>query len=154
MNIPGSIAVLLILTGCAGSQDPSPHPLPTSPLQREVAAMDDSLSSSFNAHSLGGLMALFAPDVEFYHDGQGLQRFAEVQAGFAGLFAANNGIVRARVGLMTVYPVPNFGALAIGKHQFCHTERGRQDCGAYNFAMVWRLQADGWKIARVLSYGH
>ena len=116
--------------------------------------MDDSLSASFNAHDLAALMSLFAPDLEFYHDTGGLQSFQAVQTGFRNLFANGNDIRRERVGALEVYPVPNYGAIEIGTHRFCHTERGRLDCGSFRFVQLWRREAEGWRIARVVSYGH
>jgi hypothetical protein len=53
-----------------------------------------------------------------------------------------------------VYPVNNFGAMEIGAHKFCHLENGKQDCGTFKFAMIWKKTEDGWKISRVISYGH
>src|SRR5579859_4967863 len=143
--------------GCAGSVHPNFEGLrgqapDSSALYRTVKRMDDSLSVAFNAHNLDGLMALFAPDLEFYHDLNGLQSFAMVKTGFGGMFAQNNGIRRELVaGTFRVYPINNYGAIELGSHRFCHEENGRSDCGAFAFAMVWRRQADTWKITRVLS---
>jgi hypothetical protein len=100
-------------------------------------------------------MALFADDIEFYHDTNGLQHRAEVQAGFGGLFAQGNGITREIVpGTLKVYELKDYGLLAVGAHRFCHDENGKQDCGTFEFAQVWRKRGNDWKISRVLSYGH
>jgi ketosteroid isomerase-like protein len=127
---------------------------PPDSLYHEIQALDDSLSATFNAHEIDALMALFASDVEFYHDAGGLQHFNAVKAGFTSLFAKNNGIRRERVGALEAYPIPDFGAIEIGTHRFCHEENGRTVCGTFKFVHVWRRRADGWKLARVVSYGH
>jgi hypothetical protein len=44
--------------------------------------------------------------------------------------------------------------MEIGRHRFCHKENGKDDCGSFGFAMVWRKTGASWKISRVLSYGH
>jgi hypothetical protein len=100
-------------------------------------------------------MALFTDDLEFYHDLGGLQRHADVTKGFAGLFAQGNDIRRElEPGSLRVFPIKGYGAIELGRHRFCHTERGRLDCGTFGFVQVWR-QVDGrWRIARVVSYGH
>ncbi len=116
--------------------------------------MDDTLSAAFNAHNLDELMSLFAPDVEFYHDIQGRQDFAMVRKGFGGLFSQNNGIRRERVGPLSIYPIPDYGAIEIGVHRFCHPESGKIDCGTFNFVQVWRRDSTRWRLARVISYGH
>jgi ketosteroid isomerase-like protein len=50
--------------------------------------------------------------------------------------------------------IANFGAVLFGAHRFCHVENGKDDCGVYKFAHVWKKTADGWKITRVITYGH
>jgi ketosteroid isomerase-like protein len=116
--------------------------------------MDDSLSAAFNAHNANALMSLFATDLEFYHDTQGVQDYQAVSAGFRSLFASNSNIRRERVGALEVYPVRGYGAIEVGAHKFCHTEGGRRDCGTFKFVQLWRREMSGWKIARVVSYGH
>ena len=116
--------------------------------------MDDSMTATFNAHRADALMSLFASDVEFYHDVQGLQDDQAVSAGFHGLFTSGSDIRRERIGALEVYPVHSYGAIEIGAHRFCHTEGTRQDCGTFKFVHVWRRASSGWKIARVVSYGH
>lgn len=116
--------------------------------------MDDTISLSFNAHDLDGLMSLFARDVEFYHDTQGLQDFRKLRQGFSALFSRNKDISRERVGTLEVYPIPGYGALEIGVHRFCHEESGRRDCGSFAFTQVWRHDPTRWHLTRVISYGH
>ena len=123
-------------------------------LAADIRAMDDRMTAAFNAHDADALMSLFSPDVEFYHDGQGLQDFKAVSAGFRGLFASGSDIRRQRLDPLEVYPVPGYGALEVGTHRFCHTEGSRQDCGAFEFVQVWKRDSTGWKITRVISYGH
>ena len=45
-------------------------------------------------------------------------------------------------------------AIEIGAHRFCHREKGRITCGTCRFVHVWKQTDQGWKIARVVSYGH
>ena len=71
-------------------------------------------------------MGLFSPDLEFYHDTDGLQLFAEVRTGFGNLFAQNSGITRQLVsGTLQVFPVAKYGAIELGAHRFCHDEKGQ-----------------------------
>jgi len=127
---------------------------PQRPLQAEISGLDDSLSAAFNAHNADALMSLFARDLEFYHDTQGVQNYQAVSAGFRSLFGSNSDIQRERVGALEVYPVRAYGAIEVGTHRFCHTAGGRRDCGTFKFVQVWRREISGWKIARVVSYGH
>lgn len=145
----------IALGACQSSAPHRPAPTPAeSSLDGEIRAMDDSLSAAFNAHNADALMSLFTSDVEFYHDTQGLQDYQAISAGFHAMFKGGSDIRRQRVGPLEVYAVRGYGAIEVGEHRFCHTEDGRQDCGTFKFLQVWRRGSNGWKIARVVSYGH
>jgi hypothetical protein len=128
------------------------HP---SQLYDTIYHMDSLLFDAFNAHDVDKLKSLFTTDLEFYHDLGGLTNYVENMESFKQNFAKNNGLHRVLVdGSLEVYPVKDYGAMEIGEHKFCHLENGRQDCGTFKFAMVWKRTENGWKISRVMSYGH
>lgn len=113
------------------------------------------MSDAYNAHDVDGLMAIFAPELEFYHDTGGKLDYAQVRTGFANVFANNRDIRRELVeGSLEVYPIKDFGAIELGTHRFCHTEDGKPDCGTFRFLQIWRLQDGQWQVTRVVSYGH
>jgi ketosteroid isomerase-like protein len=148
------LASAVFIVACTRTSAPvSTTPVPDQALLPEIRGMDDSLSAAFNAHDANGLMSLFARDLEFYHDTQGLQNFEAVIAGFRALFASSD-IRRERVGSLEVYRVRGYGAIEVGTHRFCHTEASWQDGGTFKFVQLWRRDANGWIIARVVSYGH
>lgn len=75
--------------------------------------------------------------------------------GLKGMFDQNNGIRRDLVpGSLEVYPIRDYGAIEIGAHRFCHVENGKDDCGTFKFVQIWQKQQRGWKVTRVVSYGH
>lgn len=166
MSNPRAIRVIAIaaaalqLSSCAArvstvaSQPLSAEPA-TTPLFGEILRLDGLMSDAFNRHDLDALMALFTSDLEFYHDTGGLQSFTAVRTGFQSLFGQNNGIRRNLVpGTFRVFPVKDYGAVELGRHQFCHEENGGTDCGTFEFIQVWRKDGGEWKIARVISIGH
>jgi len=55
-----------------------------------------------------------------------------------------------------IFPVPGYGALEIGTHHFYEYRADGTETldAAPRFANVWKKTLDGWKLARVLSYGH
>lgn len=141
--------VSLLPVGAAKAQSVSQE------LHAEVAAADSIMFGAFNARDLATLKAMFTKDLEFYHDQSGFTSYEENMAAFEDLFARNDGLRRDLVpGSLEVYPVKNYGAMAIGRHTFCHMEGGEEDCGTFPFAMVWRKDGEAWKVSRVLSYGH
>ena len=120
-----------------------------------LTRVDTEIFDAFNKHDVDKLMSFFTEDLEFYHDSGGLSKYAETAEGFRKMFAGSPDIRRdLEPGSLQVYPIKDYGAMEIGRHRFCHKENGKDDCGTFGFAMVWRKTGDSWKISRVLSYGH
>jgi len=158
-----ALTVLLAMLALAGSAhgaevaptDATAQPPDAAALLEVVAELDRKMFDAYNAHDLDKLMAMFADDLEFYHDNGGLLGFEQVKAGFTSVFANNRDIRRELVaGSLEVYPIKGFGAIEIGAHRFCHTENGAADCGTFRFLQVWRLADGAWKVSRTVSYGH
>jgi ketosteroid isomerase-like protein len=124
-------------------------------LVKTIARMDAEIFDAFNAHDVDKLMSYFTEDLEFYHDTGGLGTYRQNAEDFKKMFASTPDIHRDLVKeSLEVYPIKDYGAMEIGQHRFCHKENGKDDCGTFGFAMVWRKVGDSWKISRVLSYGH
>lgn len=120
-----------------------------------IARMDGAIFGAFNAHDVDRLMSLFTDDLEFYHDTGGLTDHRQSAESFKNMFAGTPDIRRDLVkGSLEVYPIKDHGAIEIGEHRFCHKENGKDDCGTFKFAMIWRNTGESWKISRVISYGH
>ena len=120
-----------------------------------IARMDSAIFDAFNVHDVDRLMAMFTDDLEFYHDTGGLTDYQQTKGSFKKMFASTPDIRRDLVkGSLEVYPIKDHGAIEIGEHRFCHKENGKDDCGTFKFAMIWRKSGESWKISRVISYGH
>lgn len=138
-----------------------PGPSPISPETRElfetISRMDAQLFDAFNAHKLDAVMSMFADDVEFYQDNDGVSDYTQTKNDFGKMFASVPDIKRELVpGSLEVYPIKDYGAIEIGTHRFCHKEKGKDapECGSFKFIHVWRKIDNAWKISRVISYGH
>lgn len=122
-----------------------------------VDALDRAFFDSFNRCADPGELArheaLLDASLEFYHDKGGAdfgsaKYLASVKANVCGKFE------RQRVpGTLRVYPIPNFGAIALGVHVFCPFDTGRCE-GAGDFLMVWKQDGERWRVTRTLSYAH
>ena len=124
-------------------------------LYKEIASMDSVLFNAFNTRNIEQFKKLFTEDLEFYHDKGGLTNY-EHTIGFLKTTAeANNQLKRELVkGSLEVYPIPEYGAMEIGAHTFCHLENGKQECGTFRFVHIWQKKNGEWRISRVVSYGH
>lgn len=124
-------------------------------LYKEIARMDSVLFDAFNNQDLDAIRHLFAEDLEFYHDKDGLSSYQQTMESLAGLFQQNMGLRRELVkGSLEVYPVKDYGAIEVGTHTFSHMENGRLVEGTFEFVHVWRKENGRWKVSRVISYGH
>ena len=121
----------------------------------EIAHMDSVVFNAFNSRDTTTFKKLFTEDLEFYHDKGGLTGYDETIAFMRSTAQNNNGLRRDLVpGSLEVYPIPNYGAMEIGSHTFCHQEDGKQDCGTFKFVHIWKRVGNEWKISRVVSYNH
>ena len=147
---------LLIVSGFIANVAPAEAPAKEQDeLFKAIARMDAAVFDAFNGHDVDRLMSYFTEDLEFYHDTGGLSTYRQNAEDFKKMFASTPDIRRDLVKeSLEIYPIKDYGAMEIGQHRFCHKENGKDDCGTFGFAMVWRKVGDSWKISRVLSYGH
>jgi len=93
--------------------------------------------------------------LSFFHDQGGLTDYAYTIQSLKNAVSRNDGLRRELVpGSLEIYPIPDYGAMEIGAHTFCHQENGKQDCGTFKFVHIWKKTGNEWKITRVVSYGH
>lgn len=150
-----TLCIVALITTAAG-QTPEPSSTAGShELFDTIARLDTKIFDAFNAHDAEALMAMFTDDLEFYQDNDGVKNYQECFEDFRKMFANTPDIRRDLVkGTLKIYPIKNFGAIEIGAHRFCHKENGQDECGVFEFVMLWKQTADTWKISRVVSYGH
>jgi ketosteroid isomerase-like protein len=147
-------ATLILVTACAFAQSPA-RVSDSRALFDTIAQADAAIFSAFNAHDAALLMSFFTKDVEFYHDKDGLNDYAQTAEGFKKLFASAPDITRELVaGSLEVYPLKDDGAIEVGQHRFTHKENGQEETGSFKFVQIWRKTGGQWKLSRVISYGH
>ena len=124
-------------------------------LRDTVLALDKQLFNAFNERDVDTFKRMFDEDIEFFHDIGGLSDYDQAITNTAQLFERDTGLTRELLlDTVSIYPVPDFGAIQVGKHRFCHPENGVMDCGTFDFLHIWRQQEDSWTLVRVVSYGH
>ena len=118
----------------------------------------------FDGCDPGRLAAMLTPDFEMYHDRDGV--VARSSEAFVRQYGADcvgrqaPDAWRSRRELvaatLNVHPVPGFGAIEDGEHLFYerHGDGPERLAGRARFTQLWQLTPDGWRLARVFSYGH
>lgn len=130
------------------------HPsIPDAELPAIIAKLDQKHFDAFNSCDTETLSALYAPDVEFFHDlsGRILNHEQFIQAVKKNIC----GKVQRRLlpGTMEVYPMARIGAIQMGRH--CFAVAGKAECVQQGrYYILWRFDGTSWQISKVFSYDH
>lgn len=129
----------------------------TDTLTSDLRALDAQLFDSFNRCAEPAQLALhgdfFATDVEFYHDQGGVTWDRASMLANTRNNACGNYTRQLQANSFRAFPVATFGAITQGVHSFCRQDSGACE-GEADFVMVWQQTPDGWRVTRVLSFGH
>jgi ketosteroid isomerase-like protein len=165
-----SVALAWLAMGtCAIAAEPNggarAGPRQTQELYDEIAEMDRVLFAAvFDTCDTARLSTLVTDDLEFFHDKDGLSstsgaQFVKAIAGTCERQKTGEDY-RARrdlvPGSMKVYPLNNYGAIEVGRHRFYQLLPGKPEklVEVSQFTNVWKKDAGGWRLSRVLSYDH
>lgn len=133
----------------------SPYAQTTQDLQNEILAMDKLLFEAFNSCDIKVMSKVLDQDLEFYHDKGGLTNHSQTMRATKNNCNDKLGLIRTLLPEFTsIFPVSEYGAIQEGRHQFCHLENGKNECGTFKFVHIWKLAKDKWTITRVISYDH
>lgn len=107
---------------------------------------------------------MITKDLEFYHDQGGVvatsdSAFVALLTGLCARQAAGQDYKIRRTLVPETFEVeaiPGYGAVATGVHRFWKRAVGKPDepTGIAKFLVLWKKGADGWRMARVISYNH
>jgi hypothetical protein len=141
--------LILVLLGSLSAQLPPDHELAV-----KVNALDRELFGAFNTCDLVKFQSLLDPDVEFFHDKNGLSTGASTVT--AQVKSNVCGKVRREVvpGSVEVYPLDGIGALQIGRHRFYNPATSTTPSGEAKFIHLWKSSNGTWQLLRVISFDH
>lgn len=144
------LAFAVCLSFAALAKDPAPTPA------ERAAAFDRDFFSAFNTCDLKTLAALTAPDLEFFHDLNGILRgrdafIASVEKNVCRKFSRE-----PVAGTQEAWPLGKDGLIYSGTHRFCSASnaatKGCQGSGRYLHVLMER--EGKLIISRVVSYDH
>jgi hypothetical protein len=145
--VPPLLLLLLLVTPVA--QLPSDHQL-----AMRVNALDQELFGAFNTCDLEKFQSLLDPNVEFFHDKNGLSTGARVVTDQVKQNVC--GKVRRELvpDSVEVFPMDGFGALQTGRHRFYNPAASTTPSGEARFIHLWRNTSGNWQLFRVISFDH
>ncbi|WP_198661739.1 nuclear transport factor 2 family protein [Lewinella sp. IMCC34183] len=146
-------AALLFCATCAlPAQAPIPDYHPSdSTLYAEILAMDQRYFDAYNTCDLATQEAIYADDLEFYHDRGGLATskpdlLRAIEQNICG--KVKRFLLPETV---EVHPIPGFGAVELGYHRFENAEEPEAPSVPSRFVTVWKRDGDRWLMSRVIS---
>ncbi|TSD64178.1 nuclear transport factor 2 family protein [Inquilinus sp. KBS0705] len=113
--------------------------------------MDSVYFNAYNTCDMATQAAIYADSLEFYHDRGGLSTSKK------DLLEALKKNICGKVtrllvkGSVEVYPIPGYGAVQIGLHQFINHVESETPSKPDKFIVIWRLRDTKWQITRVVS---
>jgi hypothetical protein len=126
-------------------------------LAQTISQLDSEVFDAFNLCAdpaqLQRHAGFFSESVEFYHDKSGVTWNRADMLANTKKHACGNYTREVIPGSLVVHPIKGYGAIELGTHRFCQSATRTCD-GLADFTMVWQQTDAGWRITRVLSYGH
>jgi uncharacterized membrane protein YvbJ len=165
MRIFSSKAIMLVLISLAlvtsaNAQASNGSAAEAKQLYDTIAALDASFFEAYNTCNVAKMESYFAEDVEFFHDKGGLAttRKSVMEIIKTNLCEESGNRVRRELvkGSLEVYPIKDYGAVAVGSHRFYLTQKGQKEQldGIAKFANIWQKKDGQWRMSRVISYDH
>ena len=126
-----------------------------SSLFNTIYLLDSTWFAAFNKKDVKVFSTYVDRSLEFYHDKTGLTDYEYNIKAFDNILKNVPDLKRTLLKeTMEVYPIPNYGAVQIAQHRFCHMENGKMDCGIFKFIHIWKKTDNGWKVTRIISVDH
>jgi hypothetical protein len=156
------LATALLTASCSTSKaNKSNQVSDYSPVSKDlydtIAHFDAIFFNAFNTRNFEELRTLISQNLEFYHDLGGVTNYDQNMDAFKKTFESERRVRRELVkGTLEVYPIKDYGAVETGIHRFYGTEKGEQEklSSEAKFVQIWQKKEGGWKITRIISYGH
>lgn len=117
----------------------------------EIETMDKQFFDAYNNCDLKKQEALYADDIEFFHDKGGLMTSkAEILDGTKKHICGK--VTRQLIaGSLEVYPIKNYGAVEIGFHRFFNNQEPEAESKPSKFIIMWKNDNGNWCITKVVS---
>lgn len=120
-------------------------------LQDIIVQLDSKFFGAYNSCDSVVLEEMIAEDLEFYHDLGGLST-SKAQIIQALKDNICNKVTRELIeGTIEVYPIPGYGAIQMGWHQFHNSQEPNAIPKPSKFVTIWKQKGDEWLMARVIS---
>lgn len=120
-------------------------------LHNTIVELDKKFFDAYNTCDTLVHEELISEDLEFYHDQGGLVT-SKIQLIDALKDNICNKVSRELIeGTIEVYPIPGYGAIQMGWHQFHNSQEQNSKPKPSKFVTIWKQDGVLWQITRVIS---
>ncbi|MCJ7466783.1 MAG: nuclear transport factor 2 family protein [Maribacter sp.] len=120
-------------------------------LYHEIARMDSIYFEAYNTCDMVKQAAIYADNVEFYHDQGGLSTSKKAILESIEKNICHKVTRELVPGSIEVYPIKDFGAVEIGLHKFHNSQEPDAVPKPSKFIVIWEQKDHNWLISRVIS---
>lgn len=122
-------------------------------LYKTIVSLDSAFFGAYNTCdvNLETYADFYTDDVEFYHDKGGFTNSKAELVESTRKFICGKVTRELIKGSIEVYPIANYGAVEMGLHRFHNNTEPKHKPTVGRFTIVWKKEADTWKIAKVIS---
>lgn len=122
-------------------------------LYETIVALDSTFFAAYNTCDvhLEEYGSFYSDDIEFYHDNGGVMTSKQAIIDATKKYVCGKVTRELVKGSLEVYPIKDYGAVAIGLHIFHNREEPDAAPKASRFTVFWKKVNNEWKIAKVIS---
>ncbi len=142
---------LLILFSFASCKSKKGYVPDDKALYNTIVAMDSLFFDAYNHCDLEKQTAIYADDIEFYHDTGGLMTSKKDIVDATEKYICGKVTRELVKGSIEVYPIKDYGAVEMGYHKFYNNQEPDAPSHPSKFIIMWQHINNDWKITKVIS---
>lgn len=120
-------------------------------LYNKIARLDSIFFQAYNTCDMAKQAMMYADSIEFFHDRNGLETDKKKILASTEKYICGK-ITRELIkGSIEVSPLPGYGAVELGQHQFHNNQEKDHVPHPSKFVIIWKNTNDKWTITKVIS---
>lgn len=120
-------------------------------LKEKIIQLDSLFFTAYNNCDMKTQADFYSDTIEFFHDKSGLTTDKQKILADTKKYICGKVARELIPGSIEVSPLPNYGAVEIGMHQFRNKQEPNAQPHPSRFLIIWKQEGENWKISKVIS---
>lgn len=120
-------------------------------LKEKIIQLDSLFFMAYNNCDMKTQADFYSDTIEFFHDKSGLTTDKQKILADTKKYICGKVSRELVPGSIEVSPLPNYGAVEIGMHQFRNKQEPNAQPHPSRFLIIWKQEGENWKITKVIS---